>query len=224
MNMLYQTYGLTQQATASIYLPDFASEWIDSSHPIENFIPYLYDSIRYQVNTIGQVNKMQLVELDTFGNIVDYGETVDASFYIIGANPNVKWNWTIEPDTTSAENIKAYIYYADANSDTANIVNQNNNIYVNSEDLNVSPNALINSYYSSDRNFSSDYYEELYLSHSELSDPDEIAKDFEHYSDYVKTLEYVIYCYAIDLEPAEVTVTTKADGTLKSELRFPICG
>lgn len=215
MNMLYQTYGLTQQATASIYLPDFASEWIDSSHPIENFIPYLYDSIRYQVNTIGQVNKMQLVELDTFGNIVDYGETVDASFYIIGANPNVKWNWTIEPDTTSAENIKAYIYYADANSDTANIVNQNNNIYVNSEDLNVSPNALINSYYSSDRNFSSDYYEELYLSHSELSDPDEIAKDFEHYSDYVKTLEYVIYCYAIDLEPAEVTVTTKADGTFE---------
>lgn len=212
MNMLYQTYGLTQQATASIYLPDFASEWIDSSHPIENFIPYLYDSIRYQVNTIGQVNKMQLVELDTFGNIISYGETVDASFYIIGANPNVKWNWTIEPDTTSLENIKAYIYYADENNDAINIVNQNNNIYVNSEDLTASANDLINSYYTTVR-FNSDYYEELYLSSSEFTNPDEIAKDFEHYSDYVKTLEYVIYCYAIDLEPAEVTVTTNKDGT-----------
>lgn len=212
MNMLYQTYGLTQQATASIYLPDFASEWIDSSHPIENFIPYLYDSIRYQVNTVGQVNKMQLVELDTFGNIISYGETVDASFYIIGANPNVKWNWTIEPDTTSLENIKAYIYYADENNDAINIVNQNNNIYVNSEDLTASANDLINSYYTTVR-FNSDYYEELYLSSSEFTNPDEIAKDFEHYSDYVKTLEYVIYCYAIDLEPAEVTVTTNKDGT-----------
>lgn len=212
MEALYNIYGITVADQASIYLPDFASEWIDSSHPIENFIPYLYDSIRYQVNTIGQVNKMQLVELDTFGNIISYGETVDASFYIIGANPNVKWNWTIEPDTTSLENIKAYIYYADENNDAINIVNQNNNIYVNSEDLTASANDLINSYYTTVR-FNSDYYEELYLSSSEFTNPDEIAKDFEHYSDYVKTLEYVIYCYAIDLEPAEVTVTTNKDGT-----------
>lgn len=215
MEALYNIYGITQITTLSQYLPNFASEWIDDLNPINNFIPYLYDSIRYQVNTVGQVNKMQLVETDDFGNIISYGATVDASFYIIGAKPNIKWNWTIEPDTTSAENIKAYIYYADANSDTANIVNQNNNIYVNSEDLTKSPNIILEDYYGTAVQFYSNYYEELYLSHSELSDPDEIAKDFEHYSDYVKTLEYVIYCYAIDLEPAEVTVTTKADGTFE---------
>lgn len=219
MEALYNIYGIVSNNYINNkeipYLPNFASEWIDSSHLIDNFMPYLYDSIRYQVNTIGQVNKMQLVETDSFGNIVDYGATVDASFYIIGANPNVKWNWTIEPNTTSAENIKAYIYYADTEENDKdgliNIVNQDDNIYVNTNNLNLTPNDILNDYYGDI--FQSDYYEELYLSSSEFTNPDEIAKDFEHYSDYVKTLEYVIYCYAIDLEPAQVTVTTKADGT-----------
>ena len=216
MNALYKIYGIIDDTTVSQYIPDFASDWIDSSHPIDNFIPYLYDSIRYQVNTIGQVNKMQLVELDTFGNIVDYGETVDANFYIIGANPNVKWNWTIEPDTTSAENIKAYIYYADTEENDKdgliNIVNQDDNIFVNTENLDYQQNIILSEYYTGNL-FRSNYYNDLYLSSSEYDNAEEIAKDFEHYSDYVKTLEYVIYCYAIDLEPAEVTVTTNKDGT-----------
>ena len=58
--------------------------------------------------------------------------------------------------------------------------------------------------------FDSAYYEDRYLT---TSDSDTPENDYDLYSQYVKALEYVIYCYAIDLEPAEVRVTLNNDGT-----------
>ena len=64
MNALFGIYGIADNLNVSQYLPNFASDWIDDLNPIENFIPYLYDSIRYQTDTIGLVTKSQTVTMD----------------------------------------------------------------------------------------------------------------------------------------------------------------
>lgn len=220
MNALYKIYGIIDNTTVSQYIPDFASEWIDSSHPIDNFMPYLYDSIRYQVDTVGTVTQVQFATEDGFGNIIVDPEVdpipiidsdLGAEFTVIGADTSVSWNWKLQANTTENENLKAYAYYQDLNYNIfSNFDNKTNHVYTNA----MMSNVDIQSYYlPSNDYFDSAQFKKLYLTENTSNNLNEEAKDFASYSDYVKTLEYVIYCYAIDLEPAEVIVTTKVDGT-----------
>lgn len=219
MNALYKIYGIIDDTTVSQYIPDFASDWIDSSHPIDNFIPYLYDSIRYQVDTVGTVTQVQIATEDSFGNIIvdpeDKPEPIEDilgdSFTVIGADTTVSWDWKLQANTTENENLKSYAYYQDLNYNIfSNFDNKTNHVYTNA----MMSNVDIQSYYlPSNDYFDSAQFKKLYLTENTSNNLNEEAKDFASYSDYVKTLEYVIYCYAIDLEPAEVIVTTKVDGT-----------
>lgn len=222
MEALYSIYGITTNASSTIlkYLPDFASDWIDTSNPIENFIPYLYDSIRYQVDTVGTVTQVQVATEDGFGNIIvdpeDKPEPIEDvlgdTFTVIGADTSVSWNWKLNANTTGNENLIAYAYFKDDSLTFSN--EKNNHVYTNAM-ASFGNNMDIISYYQGDLpgKFDSDLFKKLYLTENTSNNPEEEAADFENYSEYVQTLEYVIYCYAIDLEPAEVTVTTNADGS-----------
>ncbi len=208
MEALYSIYGITANDSSGIlkYLPDFASEWIDSSNPIDNFIPYLYDSIRYQTDTVGLVTKSQTVTMDSFGNIIEdpdspavpIEDTGVERYQIVGVDTQVSWNWSFNTNATS--DTKHYIYEDNAD-DLIFTTKVQNHEFLN---LISTPQNTIQSFY--DDNLTRNY-KGIYLTENTSDNPDEEVKDFEHYSEYVKTLEYVIYCYAIDLEPAEVRVT-----------------
>ncbi len=193
MQELFSIYGISTLNTITQRLPDFNKDNIN----------YLYDSIRYQVDTIGTVTNAIVV-----GN--DGSETeaeLTGPFYIVGADPSVAWNWTMEADT-SRDDLKAFVY-----SSPENLISINDKDYVRTT---IEPTLDINNYYSGVI-FSRDSYEDLYLTTSTLDESDK-ATDYEHFSDYVKTLEYAIYCYAIDDEPDEVTIDTLEDGSYSVQI------
>lgn len=206
MNALFRIYGIADNLNVSQYLPNFASDWIDDLNPIENFIPYLYDSIRYQTDTIGLVTKSQTVTMDSFGNIIEdpdspavpIEDTGVERYQIVGVDTQVSWDWSFNPNATS--DTKHYIYndYVDDLIFTTDVQNHK---YLN---LTNTPQNTIQSFYDEQK---TDNYKKIYLTENTSGDLDLEAKDFQNYSELVETLEYVIYCYAIDLEPAEVRVT-----------------
>lgn len=195
-NELLYIYGLHTRDTETIInerLPNFN----------EDNINYLYDSIRYQVDTVGTVTNAVVVGSD--GSETETELT--SPFYIVGADPSVAWNWTMEADT-SRDDLKAFVY-----SSPENLISINDKDYVRTT---IEPTLDINNYYSGVI-FSRDSYEDLYLTTSTLEDSDK-PTDYEHFSDYVKTLEYAIYCYAIDDEPDEVTIDTLEDGSYSVQI------
>ena len=210
MEALYNIYGIVYPDYIDNkeipYLLDFASDWIDTANPIDNFMPYLYDSIRYQTDTVGLVTKSQTVTVDSFGNIIEdpdspavpIEDTGVDPYQIVGVDTDVSWNWSFNTNATS--DTKHYIYNDIVDEDVYTI-NVQNHKYVSL--FGSTPKSFIESWYPTIES----NYKEIYLTENTSDNPDEEVKDFEHYSEYVKTLEYVIYCYAIDLEPAEVRVT-----------------
>lgn len=116
---LFDTYGLSVIDTVlGTETPEGTRE--DGRLPnfnVEN-LSYLYDSMRYQVDTLGYVTLSQKVLVDDFGNIsarleqpVPIEETGGEAYYILGADTNVKWDWSLVANSdTSNELLKAYIY------------------------------------------------------------------------------------------------------------------
>ena len=199
MQELFSIYGISTLNTITQRLPDFNKDNIN----------YLYDSIRYQVDTIGTVTNAIVV-----GN--DGSETeaeLTGPFYIVGADPSVAWNWTMEADT-SIDNLKGYIY--SSLNDEVNI-SQDGKIFIQVLPMGTTASDGIGDYYGTDDStvFSSSSYEDIYLSDSTSGSP---QTDYEHFSDYVKTLEYAIYCYAIDDDPDEVTIDTLEDGSYSVQI------
>lgn len=190
---LFTIYGLSNENNVNGEygrLPDFADE---------NLV-YLYDSIRYQTNMRGVVT--QIVD--------ESGATSELTnpLYILGADTSVRWQWTMEANT-SREDLKAYIYSS---------INGEINMQDGDEAYIILPmdttvEGMLTDYYNTNISFSGTDYTRLYLTSSESTEVAEQAVDYDNYSDYVKTLEYVIYCYAVDLPPNEVTVETYDDGS-----------
>lgn len=196
MNELLNIYGITNIEAADErpgYIPNINSDMYN----------YLYDSIRYQVDMVGTVTNAVVVGSD--------GSETEAeltnSFYIVGADPSVAWNWTMEADT-SRDDLKAFVY-----SNSENLISINDKDYIRTT---IEPTLNINDYYYGVI-FSRDSYEDLYLTTSTLDESGK-ATDYEHFSDYVKTLEYAIYCYAIDDDPDEVTIDTLEDGSYSVQI------
>ena len=113
---------------------------------------------------------------------------------------------------TGRDDLKAFVYDETTQPDFY-VVEQDNKIYRGSS---TEISSTINTYYTADTSiFSTEEYEDIYLSDSTSGSP---QTDYEHFSDYVKTLEYAIYCYAIDDEPDEVTIDTLEDGSYSVQI------
>lgn len=148
-------------------------------------LSYLYDTIRHQIDSVGIVTKEKV-----------QGESPTAlaqPIAFVGADLTSKWNWSFNYDWSEIpsallnganEIIGNHIY----NTDQSDI-----------EDLN---NFLIDTY--TETTYASKY-QTIYLGTNQ-------ADDYDNFSDYVKALEYAIYSYALDLEPAQVLVTYASEG------------
>ena len=192
----------------------------------EENLSYLYDSMRYQVDTLGYVTLSQKVLVDDFGNIsarleqpVSIEETGGEAYYILGADTNVKWDWSLVANSdTSNELLKAYIYNDEtivASNDGGVTVSQGNKVFLNSTGV---PSDVVDNYYSYVDTFNSTLYQTLYLSSNTdatLAPYDELS-----YSGLVKALEYVIYCYAVDLDPGEIEINFNDDYTYDIEVQI----
>lgn len=151
----------------------------------ENNIALLYDSVRYKTNLIGTVNKSQTGDTTT-----DLGES--SQHMIIGADTTNSWNWTFDYDTSSFNESMNAILVSASNS----YVNENQ--YFNTSFANLAGFASAGATKYSDADFKAKY-KTIYLG-------SQASTETANYSDYVKTLEYAIYCYALGITPGQVNV------------------
>lgn len=209
INFLYNIYEIANTNTGEDIYNNIQTN--NPNFPEEN-IPYLYDSMRYQVNTVGTVTSRQVVNPNnitvTLPNFQQY--------QIVGADTSVAWNWGAPYDMKLSNtgdntiNTNAYLTYENGmSSNVGSLTNviMNNIIYA---PYDLSGNYVftngVNSYYI-DIAFTQNLMN-YYLGTENAYETEE-----QEYSDFVKALEYAIYCYAVDLEPAEVRVTFASDGT-----------
>ena len=179
-------------------------------------IPYLYDSMRYQVNTEALVTQRTTITTDGQRETVKLSQS--EQYYVIGADISLAWNWGTPYDLKlDNTNTNAYLtdseqtieYYKDnTESDYYDYILINNNIY---NGYNISNNENLFKNYSQTWYSSEDFSQTLMLYYLGTSSATETED--EEYSDFVKALEYAIYCYAIDIEPSQVSVTFAQDGT-----------
>ena len=164
----------------------------------ENYIPYLYDSIRYNIDTVGKVTKEMVVETDQTSTTTDIAE--EEQQFIVSAD-TVNWNWSFDYDLSSIDDgrYNAFLYHPDLFS------TQNGEYYIFANQSNY--NQQLSSIYS---DMSSQYSTSWLGSSSENLYP--------LYSDLVKALEYVVYSYALDLEPMQVTVEINDNATSLDDL------
>ena len=142
---------------------------------------FLYDSIRYQPNIIA---------------------TTDKGTEILGANTENAWKWSFDYDIDSLGfNVDSYLYNQEINV-TPSLLLDNELLNVNIYDE-IYEEAIPLHY----GNISKDY-QKAYIGANENGESKQ--EDTEFYSDFVKALEYVVYSYALDLEPAQMTVERKA--------------
>ena len=180
MQALYNTYGVLDSSLA----PSYLGLNTDTYNQIS---PYLYDSIRYQVDTAGMVNKKQVQNEDgTWGAV----ESLTDEYFIVGVAPANAWNWTFDynhPNTKSIiTSVDAAIYEA------------NNKIYSIRFDSKELYQQETVTHYSRDFGIGTKY-EEIYLG-------------ADSNSDLVKAMEYAIYSLALDFEPKDVSVVPNASG------------
>ena len=194
-NILYRLeliYGVSSRAQAEPggYLYNYYTFNTDT-------LPYLYDSIRYQVDERLTVTKQ--IAFDG----TNWSETseLDDQYIALSANLDNAWNWSFAIDEDDATQ-RPYLY---ENEDAIIISNTDDRITTRfSQDY----QDLFSLYYT--RADVTENYRETYVG------PD-VDINYSQYSDFVKALEYVIYCYSLDLTPGQVIVepvmTTTEEGT-----------
>ena len=150
----------------------------------QNNLSYLYDSIRYQVDEYKQISNSLSFDGENWSfTSVDYTN--------MSANLNNAWNWSFYIDESDM-NTKPYLYENDYG------------LIVENTDYNISTIFRANN-----ETFSSDilqWYTGLSTNYANIYLGTLDDTDYEGYSDFVKALEYVIYCYSLDLAPGEVEV------------------
>ena len=167
-----------------------------------NTLPYLYDSIRYQVDKRLTVTKQIAFDGSSWSESVDLTET-NSQYIALSANLDNAWNWSFVIDEDDATR-RPYLY---ENEDAIIISNTDDRITTRfSQDY----QDLFSLYYT--RADVTENYLETYIG---TGNP----VGYSQYSDFVKALEYVIYCYSLDLTPGQVIVepvmTTTQEGVTK---------
>lgn len=172
-------YGVANDGTGDIS---------DNYYKFDNAtLPYLYDSIRYQVDEYTQVSNTITID----GGSVSISNNEKT---VMSANLNNDWEWSFLIDEGDV-NTRPYLY----NVLGSILENTNNRIETAFSDTDLeSFSNGISTWYSG----LSENYLSIYLGATS-------AEDYDKYSDFVKTLEYVIYCYSLDLTPGEVVVSTE---------------
>ena len=212
VNFLYRIYEISDNELiygSDTYLannPDF----------ILDNIPYLYDSMRYQVNTEALVTQRITINADGTKTIEDLEEN-NLTYYVVGADISLAWNWGAPYDLKlDGQKTNAYLtdseftvtFYKNTNEEECyDYISIGNNIY-NGYSLINDFTTNSTTYYTDANSICLSDFMKYYLGTSNESETED-----EEYSDFVKALEYAIYCYAIDLEPSQVSVTFAQDGT-----------
>lgn len=169
-------------------------------------LPYLYDSIRYQVDERQNVtSSIAITEND--GQLSF--STASTNSVILSANLDNDWNWSFAIDSDDNTQ-RPYLYENVEGSILEDEVNRITTLF----DASYIESNL-SAYYSDEQVVKN--YLTTYVGANK--DGASNAFDYDNYSDYVKALEYAIYRYAIDLEPGTVKVdssrstVTNEDGT-----------
>ena len=214
INFLYNIYEIANTNTGEDIYNNIQTN--NPNFPEDN-IPYLYDSMRYQVNTVGTVTSRQIVNNSSISNEdLTISPNLPQQYQIVGANTNLAWNWGAPYDMKLLNadedmvNTNAYLTYENGMSvsvgSLTNVI-MNNKIYA---PYDLSGDNIftegVNGYYKY-----SAFNQTLMLYY--LGTENAVETKDQEYSDFVKALEYAIYCYAVDLEPAQVTITFADDGT-----------
>lgn len=174
---IYQTYG--------IVVPETAKKHTEIPESNADKLSYLYDSIRYKVDTFGTVTHSK-----TQGSTTE--EQLSTPYIIVGADTSTAWNWTFD-----------YQYSELPALLTTLSLTKNDHLYSSFDDVESFKNEISMLYHDAD-------YSNLYS--------EAILGSESNYSDYVKALEYVIYSYALDLEPMEITVKIEPTATKVEDL------
>ncbi len=162
---------------------------------VENFdpnnLPYLYDSIRYQVDEYKQISNSLSFDGENWNS-------TSVEYTNMSANLNNTWNWSFDIDKDDNTS-RPFLYNSEmGNIISDKIINDKSKIStIFAENFEIFSNDYIFQYYSR----ISTKYLNIYLGTSEAKET-----ETEKYSDFVKALEYVIYCYSLDLTPGEVEV------------------
>ncbi len=200
LNDLINAYGTPQTSTLSYALPEF----VGSGSKIES-LPYLYDNIRYKIDTIGTINVLK--EIDSEGNETTTNIATADQQFVVGANINQSWNWTFDYDLSAVDNtVNALLFDGD------NTFVQGARLYSVYDSINEYKTE-INSKYSATSFKNS--YANIYLGTQNISSEAD-------YSEYVKALQYAIYCYALDIEPQSVTPTINDSVTSSNPKYFTV--
>lgn len=204
------------------YAPQF------TTNDKEEFLPYLYDSVRYKVDTLGTVNNIEVTEgqdvitikfledgsFEIYKNdtklentseeystyTTKYNLNTFENYYLVGANYQNGWNWSFD---YGVEGLEGYLSYYDpefANWNYSSPIEKDNHIY-----------GLFKNESSYESNISTNYYSNLQSLYQQnfltSATGENIEKNYDAYSEFTKALEYAIYCYALDLEPNQITVS-----------------
>ena len=192
MNNIFDIYAIPN--TSNTYFSTFVPQFATGGDKVDN-LPYLYDSIRYKIDTIAHVTSRN-------NNGTNTTEPVD--YYIVGADFDSAWNWSFSYDQ-SGDSLNSFIQH----SYTPGLYYQNpfgqpyfngNHVYNYFIGTNNTPTFDSTTYYNTNSNVYYDYY-------VSSSDAEEPQYDYDAYSEFTKALEYVIYSYALDLEPHAINVT-----------------
>lgn len=210
INFLYNIYEIANTNTGEDIYNNIQTN--NPNFPEDN-IPYLYDSMRYQVNTEGLVTARKTVAADGTTNTTPLSS--NEQYFVVGANTDLAWNWGAPYDmklTNNQDNqpgTNAYLTYIGTDNTRPYTINNINNNIIGSYYI----NSQLNTFLSGVQSYYQDGYFTTTLMNYYLGTENAVETKDQEYSDFVKALEYAIYCYAVDLEPAQVTVTFANDGT-----------
>ena len=155
-------------------------------------LPYLYDSIRYQVD-----------EQYDIANSISF----DGSEWSEDGTPQIALSANLEHDWLWS----FYIDQNDANQRPYLFENVQASIISNADD------RITTVFGDNYRDLLSAYYARISSNYLTTYIGIDAPADYANYSDFVKALEYVIYCYSLDLTPGQVIVepvmTTTEEGT-----------
>ena len=179
INDLYLTYGISQ--TEKI------KDNIDGNATSVN--PYFYDSIRYQVDTVGTVTGVK----DSAGVVTEI-ET-DLQYQIIGADYLKAWNWSFKADTVDTQTIFAAFEGIEIAPGNPFQVTIGNNHYLKLSETDFATEVK------GQMDFIMSNYQSIYLGTSTQQET-----PLDQYSSYVKLLEYAMYNFALDVNPQRISI------------------
>lgn len=198
-----QSVKTTEEPIIETIVPD-----LTDSDKLNGF----YDSIRYQISSYGN-NISQEVKLtkNADGSFSQGSPSQISNSYVVRASTQKSWNWSFDTNINNYE----YSYYAyDTEGKPAETPSTENISVIapafDSTLIFTNRNEVINEM---QRTYSREPYQNDYSKIFLGTEYEEKQLQFLNYSEYVKALEYAIYCFNLDLTPNSMEVRLKSDGT-----------